>query len=103
MSVEQYQSSNNEEHQSDNQSNNESDNQSENEDDDEYKCLNQYINIEKFEDKQEFLSLLSRELKIMIRENILFHYLSQNADANLKRSLFDDLKLINDELYKNQS
>ena len=59
--------------------------------------------FENIEDKKNFLkeSNLSKNIKIMIRENILLHYLSDDIDNNkIKNLLLEDLKLINKEIYK---
>ena len=69
----------------------------------EYKIVKKYILFENIEDKKNFLkeSNLSKNIKIMIRENILLYYLSDNIDNNkIKNILLEDLKLINEEIYK---
>ena len=75
---------------------------SEEEEDEEYQIVKKYILFENIEDKKNFLkeSDLPKNIKIMIRENVLLHYLSDDIDNNIKNLLLDDLKLINAEIYK---
>ena len=74
----------------------------EEEEDEEYQIVKKYILFENLEDKKKFLkeSNLPKNIKIMIRENVLLHYLSDDIDNNIKNLLLDDLKLINEEIYK---